>query len=141
MKNKSKFMYLILLLLMWSCSNYNDEIVNFTETKYGEKFTEGEIDLKEVFPFQWNKLYIFSPLMDPQDISKELGFDCDCGKVPDDEYLYIFVNDNKVVKKDRLQPKIGFSNDNHMGVHLISSSDANFRITKVSNNNYWLHKK
>lgn len=139
-----KFFYHIFIFLVISCSkNPSDEIVQFSEEKYGENFTEENIDLSKVFHFKWKEIYIFPPVTYPDYIEKEIGFKYSGGIVPDDNYLFLFVYKKKIIKKylvHNTQKKIGFSNDT-MNVYKINVEKSKYRIKKIGTDNYWLYKE
>lgn len=129
----------ILFFLLTSCSKTpSDQIINYAEEKYGKNFKEGEIDLSKIFDFEWQTLYIFSPLTYPEDVEKEIGFKYDGPIVKDDHYLFLFVKDNKIVKKYTYSNiKIGFSDNENMGVYKVNFNNSKYKM----NNNFWLYKK
>lgn len=126
-----------------SCSDYCDEIIDHSKTKFGNDFEEGEVYLKEVYDFDWDKLYIFQPLQHQSEISKTIGFDCECETVPDDTWLYLFIKKNKIVKeKYTTCANINFL-DAHSGKgsYEIVSSKSKFKINRSKKNkNYYLLK-
>lgn len=138
---KHFFYVLAIIFILFSCSkNPSDRIIEYTQKKYGKNFKEGNVELSEVFKFKWNKLYIFCPLTYPEDIKKETGFRYDGPIVKDDNYLFAFVYDGKIVKSYTYSNiKIGFSDDTTC-VYKVGYSNSYFKIKKLGENNYWLTK-
>lgn len=132
----------ISVLLLASCSKTpSDQIINYTEEKYGANFKEENIDLSKVFGFKWQTLYIFSPLMYPENIEKEIGFKYNGQVVKDNNYLFLFIDENKIIKEYTYSDiKIGFSDNTNTGVYKISFEKSKYRIKKIGTNNYWLYK-
>lgn len=58
---------------------------------------EFEITFDSTFPFEWDDLYIFDSYIYPDEISKSLGYDCDCDYVEDpDEQIFFSKNGKKL---------------------------------------------
>lgn len=129
--------------LFISCSDYCDEIINYAKVKFGNDFEEAEIDLKKVYDFDWNKLYIFQPLQDQNEISEAIGFDCECTIVPDGKWLYLFIKNNTIVnEKYTTCSNINFlDSHNGKGNYQIDVSNSKFKISKSKENkNYYVLK-
>ena len=128
------------LLILSSCSNYCDEIIHYSESKFGKDFKEGEIELKKVYNFDWDTLYIFGAFDHPSEISKEIGFDCKCDIVPDNKDLFLFVLNDKIVKQKVVECiNMNFiGKSNRKKTYKISSSNSKFRIKKDNNEYYTL---
>jgi len=139
----SIFFKIVVFLLLVSCrSSPSDQIIDYAKEKYGKGFIEGNIDLKDIFQFQWEKLYIFSPLTYPKDIVAEIGFDYEGEIVPDNYYLFLFVQGNKMVKKHLYSNiKIGFNDNGNNGVYKIDQNNAAYKIVLLNEGNYWLYKQ
>jgi hypothetical protein len=105
----------------------SDAIIRYAKEKYGNAFQEGYIDLADVFNFQWDKLYIFSPLAYPEDIMRAIGFKYDGEIVPDDIYMFLFVNDSAITKEYRNHDvRIGFSDDPETGVYEVDRNNSKY---------------
>ena len=97
-------LYILIIGLIFSCSTnrYCNQIVEHIEINCLEDTKNCEIDLKEVFPFNWDTLYIFKGYDDPLFISKVIGFDCECTIVPEHEKMYLFVKNEQIIQKKTL---------------------------------------
>jgi len=97
--NKNWFRYItIISLFLCSCTNeYCDRLKVTIDEIYNSEQSESIINLREVYNFEWDVLYIFKEYEQPEDISEIIGFDCKCDKVPDLEEMYLFVKDSKIV--------------------------------------------
>lgn len=133
----------ILVFLFVSCRKTpSDQIINYTEKKYGENFKDGNIDLSKVFNFEWQNLYIFPNWTSPEDVEKEIGFRYNGKIVKDDNYLFLFVNENKIIKKYTYSDiKIGFSDNANMGVYKIAFEKSKYKIKRIGADNYWFYKE
>jgi hypothetical protein len=61
----------------------------------------GAIDISSITPFEWEKLYLFSPYSSAENIFKTLGFTDEIRSyiaTDDGIILFVFVKDNKVVQ-------------------------------------------
>lgn len=130
------------LFTLMSCNDTpEDKIISYAKEKYGNDFKEGIIDLSDVFNFRWDKMYVFSPLSYPEDISKAIGFEYDGEIVPDDNYLLLFIKDSSIVKQyPYYRIRIGFSDDNYTGVYVVEHNDAKYNVVFRGKDNYWLYK-
>lgn len=137
-----KFFIAAALFLFFSCNDTpRDKIIDYAKRKYGNDFKEGVIDLSDVFNFKWDKMYMFSPLLYPEDITKEIGVNYKGGIVPDDNYLLLFVKDSMVVKEyPYFRLGIGFSDNNHTGVYMVDHENAKYKIVFRGKGDYWLYK-
>ena len=137
-----KFFIVATLLLFISCNDTpKDKIIDYAKGKYGNDFKEGVIDLSNVFDFKWDKMYMFSPLLYPEDITKAIGFTYKGGIVPDDNYLLLFTKDSMVVKEyPYFRLGIGFSDNNHTGVYMVEHKNAKYKVVFRGKDDYWLYK-
>lgn len=128
---------LAIMLLLTSCNRTpSEQIIRYTQEKYGDSFKRGNIDLAKVFNFEWQTLYIFPNWTTSEDIEEETGIKYNGGTVEDNYYLFLFIKNNKIVKKYSFRDmKIGFS-DSKNGRYKINVNDAKFEI----NNKFWLYK-
>lgn len=133
---------LTFLFSLISCSNSpSDQIINYVKEKQSKDLKDVVIDIRDIFKFKWETIYIFSPLTYPEDIEKELGFKYDGNIVKDNNYLVLFVNGNKIIKEYTYSElKIGFDDNKNMGVYEIQYEDAKYRVKRFDNNNYWFYK-
>lgn len=117
------------------------KIIIYAKEKFGKDFKSGQIDLSKVFKFKWEKMYLFSPLAFPEDVSKAIHIKYNGEIVPDNCYLFLFVGNNKIVKEYRTcYLRIGFSDNENTGVYEVSNINAKYEIKFLSENNYWLYK-
>ncbi len=132
----------IALVFFISCNGTpDDKIIGYAKEKYGDDFKEGVVDLSAVFNFQWDKMYVFDPLLYPEDISKAIGFKYDGEIVPDDNYLLLFVKDSSIVKQyPYYRIRIGFSDDNYTGVYKVEHKSAKYKVVFRGKDDYWLYK-
>ncbi|XLS28529.1 hypothetical protein ACJD0Z_15140 [Flavobacteriaceae bacterium M23B6Z8] len=137
----------IIMLSSWllaACQNYESpgklfyEIEEIVNSYSDEKI----IDLKKVYEFQWDTLYIFREFMHTDSINEIIGMHCNCDDVPDSLVLYIFIYQGEVVKKIIIEPtKYGFSNIEYLDFERsikIHSKESKFKIFRSGNDNYLL---
>ena len=130
-----------LLLTLSSCgNNYCDEIVQYSKQKLGNDFKVGEIELKKVYNFDWDTLYIFGAFDHPSEISKKIGFNCKCDIVPDHKELFLFTLNNKIVKQKVTEClNVNFTGkSNRKNVYKIRSSNSKFIIKRDENEYFTL---
>lgn len=137
--------YLALLVLMILCFGCNktpsDKIIDYAKEKYGNNFKTGIVNFPDIFSFPWEKIYMFSPLLYPEDISEAIGFKYNGDIVPDDTYLFLFVNKGSIVKQYTYSDlKIGFSDNPNTGVYVIEHTNSKYKMVSSGNNQYWLYK-
>lgn len=98
--------------------------------------------MAEVFNFDWDTMYIFYPLVFPEDIEKDTGIPYDGGVVPDDTYLFLFVNRGEIVKKYNYGNTYLTFDQKFMGPNSIkiTRNDAKFLIKLLYNKNYQMTK-
>ncbi|TYA74818.1 hypothetical protein [Seonamhaeicola marinus] len=99
MKNNMNKLLLVITILFFNCLNYESpsRLLNaLNDIDYSSNDT---IDLKQVYSFEWDSLYIFREFVEPEAINEIIGLDCECDMVPDSLELYIFINDKEIVKK------------------------------------------
>ncbi len=133
----------IVFLVFVSCKKPTEQIVDYSKENFGENFESADIDLSKVFDFEWETLYIFPPLTNPDVITKEIGFGYDGGIVPDDNKLFLFTKKNVIVKKFIYENNgigIGFS-DNNKKVYIIEAVKSKYRIIKLDSDDYWLYRE
>ena len=137
-----KVLYVVLLFLLASCTKTpSEQIINYIKKNKDNDFKSEIIDFSRIFEFKWETIYIFSPLTYPEDIEKEIGFKYDGNIVKDNNYLFLFVENNHIVKKFTYSElKIGFDDNNNMGVYKIDFKDAKYKVKPLGNNNYWFYK-
>lgn len=122
------------LIIFWmtislcSCSNpICDETIRFIDKKCSQA-NECKIDLKEVYDFRWDYLYIFDALLYPDEISNTIGFDCHCDIVKDDHKLVLFVVDNKIIRNELMSCfNLEFPSEN--GVSIVNKDSTLFNVT------------
>jgi len=142
MRNCKFISMVILLFLLSGCTNPAEEIISHSERQFGKKFKEGRIDLLKVFDFPWDTLYIFYPLIYPEDIENDTGINYKGNVVPDDTYLFVFVSDGTIIREIKSRPfRISFENE-LMGLNSIKirSNDAKFLIKATSPGRYRMIK-
>ena len=114
-----------------SCGEFSSKIKKLYKD---EQIGKPVIDLKDVFKFEWDTLYIVHENNGKDYIEQYLNVDCDCDYVPDGTFMYLFVKDKKLVKKSIqscqafwIQPaqKLGRG-----GIEKITSSHSKFEILK-----------
>lgn len=138
---KNAFILLILLFLVSCSKTPSEQIIDYAKEKYGSGFKEGVVDLNDVFKFKWQTLYIFSPLMYPEDVTKEIGFEYGGDIVPDDTYLFLFIDEHKIVKQYIYSDiQIGFDDNNGKGVYKIQPQHSKYLIKVLNKGNYWLKR-
>lgn len=100
MKKLIKSMFFIIFsYFITSCNeNFCDQIIDYSKVEYGNSLNGKTINLKDVFEFKWDTLFIFHPWQHPNEISEVLGFDCNCEIVPEGKWSYIFLLDGKKVR-------------------------------------------
>lgn len=137
-----KVLYIILLFLLTSCAKTpSEQIIDYIEKNQNNNFKSEIVDFSNIFKFNWETIYIFSPLTYPEDIEKEIGFKYDGNIVEDNNYLILFIENNRIVKKFTYSElRIGFDDNNNMGVYKIHYKDAKYKVKSLGNNNYWFYK-
>jgi hypothetical protein len=130
-------MYLLMSTIS-SCTNCG-KVKSLIIQSY-EKKSKGEptIDLKKVFDFEWDTLYIVDGYIDKNYINKYLNIDCGCEYVPDDTFMYLFVKNGKLVKK-RIQKCKDFQIQipqllGNGGIREINYKNSKFKISKEDKN-------
>jgi len=128
-------MYFILFVLFIAACNDPCETL-FTEVKttYIKQNSNVKIvDLKVVFPINWDEFYMFESYMNRQNIFEVIGTDCDCETVQEGERLFLFLEKGRIVSSSygATCNKIIFSGQyNGTGFFRISDTAAVFSIIK-----------
>ncbi|SFN85337.1 hypothetical protein SAMN05421579_1262 [Xenorhabdus japonica] len=86
-----------IVILFLSFDNSRVRIVGYAD-KHCQKNTACLIDMNEITPFDWDKMYIIDKGMEPKDIENIIG--ATFNKKASLFYKIIFVRDNKVVYSD-----------------------------------------
>lgn len=99
--NKLKrLLNIILVLLLFGCSNNNKKLLpSAIEDIMKSERQNKVIDLKEVYQFKWDTLYMFGGYSNRKSISDILGFDCVCSTVGESDFLYVFLSEGKEVER------------------------------------------
>lgn len=107
-------------LLYWACiiffcncqPNVKDKIITKIEKncKAFNKVDDCIFSLESITEFEWDKMYVLDGPRSPDLISKVIGFECDCGFLPDDSRRLVFVKGEKIVYEDE------YSVDTHKGI-------------------------
>ncbi|WP_461302224.1 hypothetical protein [Aureisphaera sp.] len=132
---KGTLICLLLATVFYGCSNeYCNELHSAVVDIYNPDTDKNIVDLKEVYDFEWDILYIFKEYEHPDTISEIIGFDCHCEQVGDSEEMYLFVKDNLVVEIDTGECD-GYSLSTNIticcdGAKRIDSYDSKFSIGK-----------
>lgn len=135
---------LVVIIFVISCTGNkrpDDLIIKYAKNKYGDRFTEGNIDMSDIFKFKWEKMYIFPPLTYPEDVENEIGINYKNLIVKDNHYLFLFVDSNNITNQFLLSNlKVGFSDNTNKGINKILKKDAKYKIKYLGKDNYWLYK-
>ncbi len=96
------FVFILIFLLVAGCNNveHNIELGKSLNSIVVDK-TKGEISLKSITTFDWEKAFLFTPYSTQKGIEEELGIDFkDPSNIDfrDDIYLMVFVNDDQVIQ-------------------------------------------
>lgn len=138
--------FLFVLSLQSCFSDYCSQIVNKIDNKYKQESKEEiELDLNEIFDFEWDTIYVCGPYGFEQEISNSIGFESKYDYVFEGETLFSFIKNNTVVEEMRIScNKMAFVHDNEKEECLIiKSSNAKFivrNLTKGKRKNYLLRK-
>ena len=100
---KTLISYLIFVILIWGCNSpVKDRIIDYIEQncKNFDKVDDCIFSLEDVTGFEWDKVYVFRGPYYQEDISKIIGFECNCGMVSDDYRRLLFIKDKKIVHID-----------------------------------------
>lgn len=145
MKKKKKIrIYIILFFtLVLSCQDYESPSRLMTALNILEASESKEdriIDLKEVYDFEWDLLYIFKEFVEPENINEIIGFDCQCQIVPDSLELYIFIKKGAIVEKNLVETTgYDFNILNYLDLDrsiVVDSKKSKFKVQKE--NDYYL---
>lgn len=102
--NKYRFVFFLAFYsLITSCSRHYDEIIVDHIEASCDNFDDQDyciISLCEVTDFEWEEVYIFDDNWDSDEISKLLGFSCDCSGVDEGNSWILFINNNEIVRVD-----------------------------------------
>lgn len=129
-----------------SCSNnYCDKIARQINEKQENSKKEVILDLKEVFTFEWDSLYICGPYGFDQETFRSIGFNTQYDYIEEGETLFAFIKNDKVVEEKLINcNRISFFNEikEDSECLIIKSSDAKFKVKNLSEKgqNYWLYK-
>jgi len=143
-----KYIYLLVLiagmLLVFSLSsckkNYCNDIIRYAKAEFGSNINQKQINLQQVYNFDWETLYIFHPWQHPDEISKAIGFDCNCNIVPEGKWLYLFIKQDRIIEQNTIEC-LNFTFEglhNGKGVLKITYSDSEFTIN--SDDGYYVLK-
>lgn len=142
---KKRIILIIISLSLFSCSdNYDDKIISYVEIKYGKNFEESEVDLNDVFDFEWDILYVCGTYGFDQEISNSIGFNTQYDYVKEGKTLFAFIKNDKVVEEKLIScNRISFFDDDESECLKIKSSDAKFKVKNLpeKGQNYWLYKQ
>lgn len=144
MRKKNKFFigFHFLLLLSFSCSDpYCDELeAKLDKIQCNDVGEECLVDMKQIFGDNWEYLYIFSGFNMTEDISKAIGFDCDCKTIYDHTRLILLVSNNKIIESHKTECySINLDRIIKNGFVKIDSSDSELLFlttSKGDNKNY-----
>ncbi|WP_141719703.1 hypothetical protein [Roseivirga misakiensis] len=138
---------MITVVFIMTVASCGDEFCEISDPFFEERCGVDkpcEVDLKEVFDFEWDKLYFFGSWSYPDEIEKIIGFDCDCEVVPDGETYVVFTKGKKIVKEYNTRCYLtflgGLRNDKN-GVVAIDARKTLFDVeTRMQGNlpNYYL---
>ncbi len=139
-----KILVLVPMIFIFNCRNYETQGGLFDAIKEidNSNIKDNIIDLKKVYGFKWDALYIFNEFVDSDDIKEIIGLDCKCDMVPDSLEMYIFVNGDKIVEKIIIENRsYYFSITEYLDFEKtikIESKNSKFKILKNGNENYIL---
>jgi hypothetical protein len=123
------------LIICSSCyRNYCDVITNSFEKQCSKDSLQCSVSFQEMFSYNWDKLYIFDSMLYPSEVSKALGFNCNCEIVPEGKKLFVFVRNNSIVKEQVSRcSDITFINMKENGVVKINKSSIYTMKRKIVN--------
>jgi len=129
-------------LTFGSCNNPYKTLYYKVKSAYNNPDSNVKlIDLKLVFPNNWDEIYIFESSMNREDIFEITGTDCNCKTVHDAENLFLFLEKGRIVSSSYVAPfnNIIFSGQ-YMGTGFFRISDTAsvFIISKTKYGNFLL---
>ncbi|MCI0553491.1 MAG: hypothetical protein L0287_21300 [Anaerolineae bacterium] len=95
--------YFIYALFLFGCQlSIKDRIIEEIERncKNFDRVDGCIISLENLTDFEWERMYVFGGPAYTENISRAIGFDCNCSFLPDDCMRLLFVNHGKVVYLD-----------------------------------------
>ncbi|WP_299111469.1 hypothetical protein [uncultured Winogradskyella sp.] len=126
---------LIIIILFSNCQNYESPsrlLIAIEQISFSKHIEKNEINLKDVYNFEWELLYIFKEHVEPKDISEIIGFDCECEIVPDGLEMYIFIYNGSIVEKNIVETTgYDFNIQNYLDLDksiVINSKNSKFII-------------
>lgn len=105
---KDMFLSVVLisfLIFLVSCNKNSKKLENLLENTIISVSSSNDhsnkvVDLRKVYSFDWDVLYIFGKYTSVSQINEVIGFECtDCYEVPDATNLYLFVYEGGVTQK------------------------------------------
>ncbi len=140
---KAQTILFSLIVFITACSNsFCDNLTESIESQCKINEDSCYVTIGEVFPFEWDSLYIFDSMLYPKEISLELGFNCKCDIVPEGKRLVVFTKDGKAVKKYISEcSSISFVKMRKNGVVKLHNSSSFLLKKKLINNriHYFLY--
>jgi hypothetical protein len=101
------------------------------------------IDLKEVYNFEWDTLYILKEHFSTESINETIGIDYECEGGNDDIHVYIFIYKNNVVKQIFVEQYVGYFIYGHEHIDpersiKIYANNSKYKISMTKFNTYAL---
>lgn len=96
----SRFHFALCGIFIWGCQPSVKELLIEkieSECRNFDQVSSCTISIKDFTDFAWEKMYVFSGPAEPENMSKALGFSCNCSFLPDDCMRLVFINDQNVV--------------------------------------------
>jgi hypothetical protein len=102
--NIKKNVIFLLLLTTIGCNNKSvrTDIIRSVENHYKSPNSDSVFvyNINKFIDFDWDTLYIFGEFTTAEEISSELGFNCNCSNIGDSKESIIFVKEFKIVHSE-----------------------------------------
>lgn len=145
-KNKLKtiilaFLITIILTIIYINPIYiynNINLINHIKT-----INKSEIEIKDIAPFKFDKIYIASPYTSKETIEKDLGIKSRYIKnnnIQDGYQEIIFINNNKVVSSIIVSYDKDLFNINSISNNIINTKDNTYFVINKENNKYYFNE-
>lgn len=93
------------------------------------------VNMNEVYPFEWDEMFIIYADRSNREITKIIGTDCQCRFLGNNFRLVFFLQDGEIVKRYKTGcSNISYVDLYHDGVVYVKSEQANFFVIKKEEN-------
>jgi hypothetical protein len=91
---------ILAIAFLASCTDhYCDGLTTAIASQCEESESKCNVSFKDAFTFEWDSLYVFDSMLYPDEVSRRLGFDCECDIVPEGKRLVVFTKDGGLVEE------------------------------------------